>query len=91
MGKSLSPKLTFQQIQKYEHGKNRVSASTLAEIAEVLQAPIWEFVDTVPCDEEDGFSRDVKKLVRDYRNIGSEDARRVVALLCADLSKVFKR
>ncbi|HEY9218876.1 MAG TPA: helix-turn-helix domain-containing protein [Phenylobacterium sp.] len=29
--------LTFQQIQKYERGANRVSASKLVEIAEALQ------------------------------------------------------
>lgn len=31
--------LTFQQIQKYESGANRVSASKLAEIASVLRGP----------------------------------------------------
>jgi transcriptional regulator with XRE-family HTH domain len=35
--------LTFQQVQKYEGGANRVSASRLAEIAEVLGVPIAYF------------------------------------------------
>lgn len=34
--------LTFQQIQKYERGANRVSASKLAEIAALLQVPVAE-------------------------------------------------
>ena len=34
--------VTFQQIQKYERGANRVSASMLARIAETLQAPVAE-------------------------------------------------
>src|ERR1700749_3136167 len=34
--------VTFQQIQKYERGANRVSASMLARIAQALQAPIAE-------------------------------------------------
>jgi len=32
--------LTFQQVQKYEHGANRVSASKLYEIGRALQAPV---------------------------------------------------
>jgi len=37
-------KLTFQQIQKYERGANRVSCSMLSEFAEVLDRPVgWFF------------------------------------------------
>jgi len=32
--------LTFQQIQKYEKGTNRVGASRIQQIAEVLQVPV---------------------------------------------------
>ena len=35
--------LTFQQIQKYEKGANRVSCSRLFEIARTLNAPIAYF------------------------------------------------
>jgi transcriptional regulator with XRE-family HTH domain len=34
--------VTFQQIQKYERGSNRVSASMLAKIAAALGAPVAE-------------------------------------------------
>ena len=34
--------VTFQQIQKYERGANRVSASMLSRIATTLQAPVSE-------------------------------------------------
>lgn len=37
--------LTFQQIQKYERGANRVSASKLMMIAEALDVPISYFFD----------------------------------------------
>jgi len=36
----------FQQIQKYETGANRVSASRLWEIARVLDTPVHEFFET---------------------------------------------
>ena len=35
--------LTFQQVQKYERGSNRISASKLYEIGQVLQVPIAFF------------------------------------------------
>ena len=35
--------LTFQQVQKYEGGANRVSASRLKEMADILNVPIGYF------------------------------------------------
>jgi transcriptional regulator with XRE-family HTH domain len=37
--------ITFQQVQKYEKGTNRVSASRLQQIARVLRAPVSYFFD----------------------------------------------
>jgi transcriptional regulator with XRE-family HTH domain len=35
--------ITFQQVQKYEKGANRVGASRLADVAQVLEIPISFF------------------------------------------------
>ena len=40
--------LTFQQIQKYESGKNRVSASRMQQFAKILDVPISFFFDGAP-------------------------------------------
>ena len=40
--------VSFQQIQKYEKGTNRVSASRLQQIASFLQVPIPYFFDGLP-------------------------------------------
>src|SRR3981081_2626558 len=37
--------VTFQQIQKYEKGANRVGSSRLAKIAAILKVPISHFFD----------------------------------------------
>ncbi|CAI9122172.1 helix-turn-helix domain-containing protein [Brytella acorum] len=37
--------LTFQQVQKYERGANRVSASRLYELARVMEVPVSFFYD----------------------------------------------
>lgn len=40
--------LTFQQVQKYESGTNRISASRLFEIARALDVPVSYFYDEMP-------------------------------------------
>ena len=35
--------ITFQQMQKYESGANRISVSRLYQIAGILEKPIWYF------------------------------------------------
>jgi transcriptional regulator with XRE-family HTH domain len=42
--------LTFQQVQKYEGGANRVSASRLKQMAEILDVPIEFFFADLPSD-----------------------------------------
>jgi transcriptional regulator with XRE-family HTH domain len=42
--------LTFQQIQKYERGLNRISASRLFDLSRVLDAPVSFFFDDMPED-----------------------------------------
>jgi transcriptional regulator with XRE-family HTH domain len=39
---------TFQQVQKYEKGKNRVSCAALPHIAQALGKPLDYFFDEVP-------------------------------------------
>ena len=53
--------LTFQQVQKYEKGVNRVSAGRLYEIASVLEVPVeffFEGADASPSAELKRFAED---------------------------------
>ena len=40
--------LTFQQVQKYEKGTNRVSASRLQHLSQILQVPVSFFFEGAP-------------------------------------------
>ncbi len=40
--------LTFQQVQKYERGSNRISASRLFDMSLILDVPIEYFFDDMP-------------------------------------------
>ncbi len=39
--------VTFQQIQKYENGANRISASRLLELSKILNTPVAKFYESV--------------------------------------------
>src|SRR5215471_21532708 len=47
--------LTFQQIQKYEKGTNRVGASRIQQIAEVLKVPVSFLFEGGPGSAAEGF------------------------------------
>ena len=46
LGDSLG--LTFQQVQKYEKGTNRIGASSLQAISNILQVPVSFFFEGAP-------------------------------------------
>jgi transcriptional regulator with XRE-family HTH domain len=53
--------ITFQQIQKYEKGTNRVGASRLQAIATILAVPVAFFFEDLPGEEtahKGGFAED---------------------------------
>lgn len=43
--------LTFQQVQKYERGANRIGASRLYDLSRVLDVPVSFFFDDAPVGE----------------------------------------
>lgn len=52
LGESLG--ITFQQIQKYEKGTNRVGASRLQNISAILNVPVSFFFEDAPGDQAGG-------------------------------------
>ena len=46
--------VTFQQIQKYERGSNRIGSSRLYEFAKVLDVPVSYFFDEMPSNALSG-------------------------------------
>ena len=57
LGESLG--VTFQQVQKYEKGSNRIGASRLQKLSEILKTPISFFFEDAPGSQKnmvDGMS-----------------------------------
>jgi transcriptional regulator with XRE-family HTH domain len=45
--------ITFQQVQKYEKGSNRISASRLYYASKILGVPVQAFFEDLPGTEDD--------------------------------------
>ncbi len=81
--------LTFQQIQKYERGTNRIGASRVYQAARILDVPPSYFFDDMPPNIDDTgrqparpgasgdilLKRETLVLVRAYYRIGDPAAR----------------
>ena len=63
--------ITFQQVQKYERGANRVSASRLWDISQILDTPINYFFDDMSEKTMRGSPRRVSRGIED-KDIGGE-------------------
>ena len=60
LGESVN--LTFQQIQKYERGANRIGASRLYEFSRILEISISYFFEDMPKEVSDSYKSEVKGL-----------------------------
>ncbi|WP_454761226.1 helix-turn-helix domain-containing protein [Caulobacter segnis] len=60
--------ITFQQVQKYERGENRISASKLYQIATLLKTDIGFFFDGLPdpVDGADGAGHEADRTVQTF-------------------------
>jgi transcriptional regulator with XRE-family HTH domain len=56
--------VTFQQVQKYEKGTNRIGAGRLQQIAGLLQVPIEFFFEGAPAPVQSG--RSSREVTPDY-------------------------
>ena len=64
--------VTFQQVQKYERGTNRISASKLFAIAEALDVPISYFFDGLDAtgSEDSGAAEGSERNIQSFLRTG---------------------
>ena len=95
--------LTFQQLQKYEAGKNRIPASRLYEFAQIMARPIADFFDEIKADrmyynydfvseiellkESRKSQKDLQKLIAAFSQIEDENHKKHLILIAQDLAK----
>ena len=88
--------VSFQQVQKYENGTNRIGAGRLAEISKVLDVPVaYFFTGSSAGASSDGERADTRailsepganELLQAYAQIGSLALRNAVVRLARDLA-----
>ncbi len=64
--------ITFQQIQKYENGANRISASRLYEFSKVLNIPVTFFFESTEAEQTGVFANGFAESEQD-NFIGQDD------------------
>lgn len=87
--------MSFQQIQKYESGINRISASRLAQFAEIVERAPGDFfigaevLQSASLRLGDGFVVDAETcdLLIAYYRTGSDDARERIAAIVRSAGK----
>lgn len=93
--------ITFQQIQKYERGANRIGASRLFDICRILDVPPQFFFESMPANADapaadaapaapradDPVDREIMDLVRAYRQIESAPVRHRLLELARTLAR----
>jgi transcriptional regulator with XRE-family HTH domain len=57
--------ITFQQVQKYEKGVNRIAASRLFDIAAALQQPVSRFFEGITASRSAGVAEERKDFIDD--------------------------
>jgi transcriptional regulator with XRE-family HTH domain len=85
--------ISYQQVQKYETGANRVSAGRLFEIARALNVDVGHFYSGISPDaeptplEHGGKARSTIELVKNFSDIGNGDVRSAISNLVKTLAK----
>ena len=77
--------ISFQQVQKYENGKNRIGASRLKRIAETLQVGPGFFFDTDPTEPSPATRRSLE-MVKRFNSLPA-DVQNGIAALVAHLAR----
>ena len=96
LGKKLG--VSFQQIQKYEKGTNRLSAAKMVSVAEILGVDVGYFFDEIPNTNRSGeietpalteiaLTLHGRRLIDAFLNLKSDKLRGAVA----DLAQVLAR
>jgi len=86
--------VTFQQVQKYEKGQNRIGAGRLREIARLLEVPVSAFFEegdaAAPKEDVFGFlnAQGAIELLRAFSQIGDEQTRRDVLSIVRTAAKL---
>jgi len=90
--------LSFQQVQKYEYGRSRITIDRASQIAEALDVPL---LNLLGCDlpspkdpnqiYEEDLSQEELRILRAFRAIKHRPLQKSILVLLKDLAMVKRR
>src|ERR1700684_548768 len=78
--------VSFQQVQKYEKGVNRISAATMVQIAAVLRADVQYFFEELPTGAKN--TKEIKTPVLVEMSLAAHGPRLIEAFLDLETDKL---
>ena len=81
LGKSIKKPISFQQVQKYERGINRISVVLLEEFAQVMRVPLAFFLPDQDIDCEPVLSRREAELLENFHAIRDKEQEAILTLI----------
>ena len=77
--------ITFQQIQKYEKGQNRIGASRLYDFAKILGIGVEDFFEDIgkPQKEEDACDKNTLAAIRMFNTLTDKQKKAALHVLRA--------
>lgn len=81
LGKSVKKPITFQQVQKYEWGINRITVVLLEEFAQVMRMPLGFFLPDNDIDYEPILTRREAELLEHFHAIPARVQDAVLTLM----------
>ncbi len=82
--------LTFQQVQKYEKGTNRIGASRLQQISNILQVPVAFFFEGAPSVSDFLATSEGLALTKAFTRIKEPKLRRRIVDLVEEIAEEGK-
>lgn len=83
--------LTFQQVQKYERGTNRISVSRLMDIARALKTPLDYFTDGIASMAEGRGGKAAMRGVSDVKQAAFDDVDTMTKKDVLELVRAYQR
>ncbi|MGC8937909.1 MAG: helix-turn-helix domain-containing protein, partial [Thermodesulfovibrio sp.] len=78
--------ITYQQLQKYEKGKSKITIERLIDIAKALDVPVSVFFHEVYDKESKAYTEDEIILIELYRKISDTELKKSLLKIIKELS-----
>lgn len=73
--------ITFQQLQKYERGTNRVSAANIQKISQILKVPLMTFFEEDETMDSLEFDSQTKRLLKIWSGASTKQKDNILTMM----------